>query len=87
MEEQVNIFNDDKLIRLIKEEFNENDNQLFELSFQLFNTTQNKPNDFIINLDDIWKWIGFSRKSDSKKLLITKFAIFKLKFNKILIDA
>ena len=37
MEEQINIFNDDKLIRLIKEEFNDNDNQLFQMSFQLFN--------------------------------------------------
>ena len=73
MEEQINIFNDDKLIRLIKEEFNENDNHLFELSFKLFNTTHNKPNDYIIDLDNIWKWIGFSRKSDAKKLLITNY--------------
>jgi hypothetical protein len=73
MNEQVNIFNDDKLIRLIKEEFNENDNQLFQMSFQLFNISHDKPNDYIIDLDNVYKWIGFSRKDNAKKLLIANF--------------
>jgi hypothetical protein len=73
MEEQVNIFNDDNLIRLIKEEFNDSDNQLFQMSFQLYNSSYNKPNDYIIDLDDIYKWIGFSRKDHAKTLLITQF--------------
>jgi hypothetical protein len=73
MDEQINIFNDDNLIRLIKEEFNENDNQLFKMSFQLYNISHNKPNDYIIDLDDIWKWIGFSRKDPAKRLLFTQF--------------
>jgi hypothetical protein len=73
MDEQINIFNDDKLIRLIKEEFNDNDNQLFKMSFQLYNISHNKPNDYIIDLDDIWKWIGFSRKDPAKRLLFTQF--------------
>ena len=73
MEEQINIFNDDNLIRLIKEEFNNNDNQLFQMSFKLFNISHNKPNDYIIDLDDVYKWIGFSTKGHAKTLLITKF--------------
>jgi hypothetical protein len=43
------------------------------MSFQLFNISHNKPNDYIIDLDDIWKWIGFSRKGDAKILLIRNF--------------
>ena len=73
MNEQVNIFNDDKLIRLIKEEFNENDNQLFQMSFQLYNSSYNKPNEYIIDLDEIYKWIGFNRKDNAKKLLVANF--------------
>jgi hypothetical protein len=73
MDEQVNIFSGDKLIRLIKDEFNDDDNQLFQMIFKLFNTTHNKPNDYIINFDDIYKWIGFSRKNHAKTLLINKF--------------
>ena len=68
-----NLFNDDKLINLIKEKFDENDNELFQLSFKLYTSTQNNPEDYLINLDDIYKWIGFSRKSDAKKLLINSF--------------
>ena len=73
MEEHIQIFDNDKLIRLIKDKFNDDDNELFKNSFQLYNSSYNRPNDYIIDLDDIWKWIGFSRKSDAKKLLITNY--------------
>ena len=46
----INLFNDDNLIKLIKENFNENDNKLFELSYKLYCSTQNNSNDFLINL-------------------------------------
>lgn len=68
-----NILNDISLINLIKENFNETENKLFELSFTMFITTQNNPDDFIINLDDIYKWIGFNRKDNAKTLLIKNF--------------
>ena len=70
---ELTIYNDDKLINLIKENFNESDNQLFELSFKLFNKTQTKPDDFIINFDDIYGWIGFTRKDHAKTLLTNNF--------------
>jgi hypothetical protein len=50
-----NIFTDDKLIQLIKTNFNENDNKLFELSFKLYTSTKNNPEDFIISLDEVYK--------------------------------
>jgi hypothetical protein len=70
---EYNILNDDKLISLIKENFNEDDNKLFELSFKLYTLTKSNSDDFIISLDDIYKWVGFSTKGDSKRLLINKF--------------
>ena len=68
-----NLFNDDKLIQLIKENFNDDDNQLFKLSFNMYVNSQNNIDDFIVNFDDIYKWIGFTKKSDAKKLLVKSF--------------
>ena len=70
---ELTLYNDDKLIRLIKDNFNDTDNQLFKMSFELFSTTQTKPDDFIINFDDIYEWIGFSRKDPAKRLLEKSF--------------
>ena len=33
-------------------------NKLFELSYKLYCSTQDNPEDFLINLDDIYKWIN-----------------------------
>ena len=55
-----NIYNN-KLLTKIKDNFNENEQQLFINKFYCcFN--YDKINDFIINLDDIWNWLGFSQK-------------------------
>ena len=39
----------------------------------MFIKTQDNPNDFVINFDDIYKWIGFNRKDNAKRLLIKEF--------------
>jgi hypothetical protein len=67
------LFKDDKLISIIKENFDNEDNKLFELSFNLHMNSQNNPNDFIIDLDNIYKWVGFSRKDHAKHLLVKEF--------------
>jgi hypothetical protein len=68
-----NIFEDDKLIELIKSNFNEDDNKLFELSFKLYTSTKANSDEFVISLDDIYKWVGFSRKDNAKILLKKHF--------------
>jgi hypothetical protein len=68
-----NIFTDDKLIELIKANFNEDDNKLFELSYKLYTSTKDNPDEFIISLDDVYKWVGFSRKDHAKTLLTKDF--------------
>jgi hypothetical protein len=49
-EKSTNIFEDNELINLIKQVFNETDNKLFELSFKLYNMNYNNSNKYIIDL-------------------------------------
>ena len=65
-----------KLITKIKEKFTENQQQIFVASFYSFLNYDSKK-DFVIELDDVWKWVGFSNKSHSKHLLIKNFLIDK----------
>jgi len=34
-----------------------------------------KVNDFVIDVDDIWKWLGFNNKANAKRLLQNFFII------------
>jgi len=54
-----------KLLTKIKDNFTDTEQQLFVASFYCFlNYTQR--NDFVIDLDNVWKWIGFSTKQKAK---------------------
>lgn len=57
-----------KLLIKIKENFNENQQQLFVASFYTFLNYDAKK-DFVIDFDNVWKWLGFSRKDNAKRLL------------------
>ena len=63
-----------KLISKIKDYFNDSQQQLFVSSFYCY-LNYSQTNDYIINLDDIWKWLGFSQKVNSKVLLEKNFKI------------
>jgi hypothetical protein len=65
-----------KLLTKIKEKFNESEQQLFVASFYGF-LKYDPNNDFVIDLDDVWKWVGFSNKAHSKYLLEKHFVIDK----------
>ena len=64
-----------KLLCKIKEKFSESGQKLFVASFYCFLNYQN--NDFVIDLDNIWRWIGFSQKARAKDLLVKNFVIDK----------
>ncbi|ATZ80743.1 putative glycosyltransferase [Bodo saltans virus] len=64
--------NQGKFANKIKSKFTGQDKQLFFASVFCYLNYDCK-NDFIINLDDIWKWIGFTRKGHAKRLLIKLF--------------
>jgi hypothetical protein len=65
-----------KLLHKIKEGFNETQQQLFISSFYTY-LNYHPTNDFAIDLDDIWKWLGFSQKIHSKTCLEKNFVIDK----------
>ncbi len=64
---------DDRLISLIKAELNTEEQQQFVNSFKLYLEYGDDDTKFIINFDDIWKWIGFTQKGHAKTLLTKKF--------------
>jgi hypothetical protein len=65
-----------KLLVKIKEQFTEFEQQLFLSSFYCY-FKYHPTNDYVIDLDDIWKWLGFTQKIKAKKLLEKFFVIDK----------
>jgi hypothetical protein len=61
-----------KLLNKIKEKFTNSQQQLFVASFYGYLHYDSK-NDFIIDLDEIWKWLDFSTKQKAKILLEKQF--------------
>lgn len=70
-------FNDNfrsKLIDKLRLNFNNNEQQLFLSSFYCY-LNYDEENDFVIDLNNIWKWLGFSRKEECKRVLTRHFKI------------
>ena len=65
-----------KLLVKIKESFSDFEQQLFLSSFYCY-LNCDPLNDFVIDLDNIWKWLGFSQKVNAKMLLEKQFVIDK----------
>ena len=65
-----------KLIEKVKNHFTNYEQQLFLSSFYCYLKYDNKK-DFVIDLDNIWKWIDFSSKHKAKELLNKTFVINK----------
>jgi hypothetical protein len=61
-----------KMVTKIKEKFSDFEQQMFVSSFYCF-LNYHQLNDFVIDLDNIWKWLGFSQKVRAKELLIKNF--------------
>ncbi len=64
---------DDRLINLMKEELNTEEQQQFVNSFKLYLKYGYDDTAFVIDFDNVWKWIGFTRKDNAKRLLLSKF--------------
>ena len=63
-----------KLLTKIKEGFTDFEQQLFVSSFYCYLNCDQK-NDFVIDLDNIWKWLGFNQKYAAKRILEQQFVI------------
>lgn len=65
-----------KLLLKIKEKFTDLQKQLFISSFYCY-LNYHPINDFVISLDNIWKWLGFSQKVRAYELLEKNFTLDK----------
>lgn len=65
-----------KLIEKIKDKFNNYEQQLFVASFYCF-LNYDYENDFVIDLDNVWKWLEFSQKDAAKRVLTKNFDMDK----------
>jgi hypothetical protein len=63
-----------KLLIKIKEVFTDFEQQMFLSSVYCY-LNYHPTNDFVIDLDKVWKWMGFSQKSKAKHLLEKNFVI------------
>jgi hypothetical protein len=61
-----------KLLAKIKETFTDFEQQLFLSSFYCYLNCDSKK-DFVIDLDNVWKWIGYNQKVKAKVLLENHF--------------
>jgi hypothetical protein len=57
-----------KLLKKIQETFTGFEQQLFVSSFYCY-LNYDKSTDFVIDFDDVWKWLGFKQKNNAKMLL------------------
>jgi hypothetical protein len=72
-----------KLLNKIKTKFTDSQQQLFVASFYCY-LNHNSKTEFIIDLDNVWKWLGFSRKDQAKRCLTNNF-IDKLDYKIVLL--
>ena len=61
-----------KLIAKVKTCFSDYEQQMFVASFYCY-LNYNSKTDFVIDLDDVWQWLGFSQKFNAKRLLESLF--------------
>ena len=65
-----------KLLVKIKDNFTDFEQHVFLSSFYCY-LKYHPTNDFVIDIDDVWKWIGFSQKIKAKQLLEKQFILNK----------
>ena len=63
-----------KLLDKIKTSFSDAEQQLFIGSFYCY-LNYNTKNDFVVDLDNVWKWMGFSQKYNAERMLESLFVI------------
>jgi len=61
-----------KLLKKIQQNFTENEQHLFVSSFYCY-LNYDKNLDFVVDLDDIWRWLGFNQKVKALSLLEKHF--------------
>ena len=68
---------DDNFISFLRERMNTMEQHLFIESFKMYLQHGRNEKSFVVNLDDIWEKIGFTRKGPCKRVLEKNFEIGK----------
>ena len=68
----IQIYDQNKLIDKLKEHFDDEEQKLYVSNLFLY-LNYHHINDFVVNLDNVWKFIGFSNKANAKRLLKQHF--------------
>jgi len=71
-----------RLVSKIQSNFTTEDQQLFVASFYSY-LNHNSKTDFVIDLDNVWEWLGFSQKMRAKELL-EKYFIIEIDYKPLL---
>lgn len=68
------MFGDDsRFSQMISQRLNEEDRQVFNYLYKMYVLYGNDDNKFVVVLDDVWQWLGFSRIDPCKRLLVNNF--------------
>jgi cell division septum initiation protein DivIVA len=62
------------LLAKLQETFNTFEQQLFVASFYCY-LNYDKNTDFVVDLDNVWKWLGFTQKVTAKTMIETNFKV------------
>ena len=65
-----------KLVEKVKNNFTNYEQQLFLSSFYCY-LKYDSENDFVIDLDNVWKWLDFGQKDSAKRVIEKNFFIHK----------
>lgn len=69
---RLNSAHNQKFVERVQNSFNDNEQQLFLASFYTY-LNYDKENDFVIELNKVWKWLGFGRIEECKRVLVKHF--------------
>jgi len=68
----IDIYDKNELINKLKNHFSDDEQRLYVSNLFLY-LNYHQLDDFIVNLDNVWKFIGFSNKANAKRLLKHNF--------------
>lgn len=75
---------ENRLIQKIQTDFTENQQHLFLASFFMY-LNYDASKDFVIDFENVWKWVGFTRKDNAKRVLERHFTfIYESSWSKTL---
>ena len=60
---------------MLKEELQGEDVDRFVMNFQLYLLYRNDNTKFVVDLDNVWEWLGFSKKDKAKNVLKKHFEV------------